>query len=200
VPARLSTRASLSSRLVRHAVLALYRWKGWRFDVTPDVPRRCVIAGAPHTSNWDFVFFLGATEEMGVQARFMGKRSLFRWPLRRFMFDMGGIAVDRSKRGNYVEDVAAEFARSSDLALVVAPEGTRGSIARWRSGFYHIALEAGVPVVPAWVDHAIKRGGLGPAIMPSGDFDLDLAEIARFYRSVMPDHPKLAVLYAQAGI
>lgn len=200
MPARLTERSSLLSRLVRRLVLALYRWKGWCFDPGPNLPPRCVIAGAPHTSNWDFVFFLGATHEIGRRARFMGKRSLFRWPLRHFMFDMGGIAVDRSKSGNYVEDVAAEFARSSDLALVVAPEGTRGKITRWRSGFYHIALEAGVPVVPAWVDHATMRGGLGPAIMPSGDFDADLRQIARFYRSVMPDHPKLAVLYAQAGI
>jgi 1-acyl-sn-glycerol-3-phosphate acyltransferase len=200
VPAGLTLRTSLLSRLVRRAVLALYRWKGWRFDPGPDLPRRCVIAGAPHTSNWDFVFFLGATGELGRRARFMGKRSLFHWPLRRFMYDMGGIAVDRSKRGNYVEDVAAEFARSSDMALVVAPEGTRGEIARWRSGFYHIALEARVPIVPAWVDHGSMRGGLGPAIMPSGDFAADLKLIASFYRSVMPLHPKLAVLYAQAGI
>jgi len=196
----LSTRASLLSRLVRRVVLALYRWKGWHFDTSAGLPRRCVIVGAPHTSNWDFVFFLGATNELGLRARFMGKRSLFRWPLRRFMFDMGGIPVDRSKSGNYVEDVTAEFARSCDLALVVAPEGTRGSITRWRSGFYHIALEAGVPIVPAWVDHRAMRGGLGPAIMPTGNFDADLKAIARFYRSVMPDHPKLAVLYAQAGI
>ncbi len=196
----MSARASLLSRLVRRIVLALYRWKGWRFDLGPNVPHRCVIAGAPHTSNWDFVFFLGATDEIGVRAHFMGKRSLFRWPLRRFMFDMGGIAVDRSKRGNYVEDVAAEFARCENMALVVAPEGTRGSITRWRSGFYHIALEAGVAVVPAWVDHRAMRGGLGPAIMPSGDFAADLKLIALFYRSVMPDHPKLAVLYTQAGI
>ena len=196
----LTARTSLLSRLLRSAVLALYRWKGWRFETGAGVPRRCVIVGAPHTSNWDFVFFLGAADELGVRARFMGKRSLFRWPLRRFMFDMGGIPVDRSKSGNYVEDVAAEFARSSDLALVVAPEGTRGTITRWRSGFYHIAVVAGVPIVPAWVDHKARRGGMGPAIVLTGDFAADLKQIALFYRSVMPDHPKLAVLYAQAGI
>jgi len=165
-----------------------------------EIPRRCVIAGAPHTSNWDFVFFLGATQELGLQPCYMGKRSLFRWPLRNFMFDMGGIAVDRSKSGDYVEEVAAEFARRTDMALVVAPEGTRGKVTRWRSGFYHIALEAGVPIVPAWVDHGAMRGGLGPPIMPSGNFAADLRLIAAFYRSVMPDHPKLAVLYAQAGL
>jgi 1-acyl-sn-glycerol-3-phosphate acyltransferase len=191
---------SLLSRAVRKLVLALFRWKGWRIVSQAEVPPRCIIVGAPHTSNWDFVFFLGTTEHLGIQPGFMGKRSLFRWPLRRFMFDMGGIPVDRSKSGNYVEDVAAEFARRSELALVVAPEGTRGSVTRWRSGFYHIALAARVPIVPAWVDHATMRGGLGPAIMPSGNFDADLAMLARFYRSVMPDHAKLAVLYEQTGL
>ncbi len=182
-------------------VLALYRWKSWNFETgTERLPRRCVIVGAPHTSNWDFVFFMGATDALDRRARFMGKRSLFRWPLRRFMLDMGGIAVDRSKSGNYVEDMAAAFALSSDLALVVAPEGTRGAITRWRSGFYHIAVVAGVPIVPAWVDHAARRGGMGPAIVLTGDFAADLKLIALFYRSVMPDHPKLAVLYSQAGI
>ena len=191
---------TLLSRMVRWIVLALYRWKAWRIETGAPLPRRCVITGAPHTSNWDFVFFLGATEELGLRPSFMGKRSLFRWPLRRFMFDMGGIAVDRSKRGNYVDQVVGEFARNDELALVVAPEGTRGAITEWRSGFYHIALGAGVPIVPAWVDHATMRGGIGPAIMPSGDFAADLKRIAEFYASAMPAHPKLAMLFAQAGL
>jgi 1-acyl-sn-glycerol-3-phosphate acyltransferase len=191
---------SLSSRLVRRLILALYRWKAWRLDRGAGLPPRCVIVGAPHTSNWDFVFFLGATEELGIQPSYMGKRSLFRWPMRRFMFDMGGIAVDRGKRANYVDQVVAEFDVREELALVIAPEGTRGAISEWRSGFYHIASGADVPVVPAWVDHKTKRGGIGPAIMPTGNFPDMLERIAQFYHSVLPDHPKLAVLYAQVGL
>jgi hypothetical protein len=83
---------------------------------------------------------------------------------------------------------------------VIAPEGTRGSIKGWRSGFYHIALGAGVPIVPAWVDNATMLGGIGPVIEPSGDYRADLRRIAEFYHSVMPLHPKLAVLYAETGI
>jgi len=192
---------SLLSRLAKAVLLWLYRWKNWTLvDVHP-VPRRCVILGAPHTSNWDFVFFLGATHELGIAPGFMGKHSLFKWPMRRFMFDMGGVSVNRSARDrNYVDQVVAEFARREELALVIAPEGTRGSITAWRSGFYHIAMGAQVPIVPAWVDNAAMKGGVGPAIMPSGDFAADLRRIAEFYRSVMPDHPKLAHLYAQAGL
>jgi 1-acyl-sn-glycerol-3-phosphate acyltransferase len=192
---------TLLSRLVKGFLLALYRWKGYRLAEVGSAPKRCVILGAPHTSNWDFVFFLGATHELGIKPSFMGKLSLFRAPLTRFMYDMGGIPIDRrAKDKNYVEQVVTVFAMGHDLALVVAPEGTRGPIKGWRSGFYHIALGAGVPVVPAWVDNATMKGGIGPAIMPSGDYAADLRKIAEFYYSVMPLHPKLAVLYAETGM
>lgn len=194
----MSARAPLLSRLVRAGLLRLYRWKGWALEGQPPPLAKFVIVGAPHTSNWDFVFFLGATHELGIRPRFMGKHSLFRWPLRRFMFDMGGVPVDRSASRNYVDQVVAAFAAEEDFRLVIAPEGTRGGDGKWRSGFYHIALGAGVPIVPAWVDHETMRGGLGPPIAPSGDYEADLARIAAFFRSKMPDHPKLAGLYRTA--
>lgn len=197
VPAK---RPTLLSRLVRRFVLWLYRRKGWSLEGQAPTARRCVILGVPHTSNWDFIFFIGATHAYGMAPSFMGKKSLFRWPLRRFMFDMGGVAVDRSKRGNYVEEMRAEFARREELRLVIAPEGTRSAVNRWRSGFYHIAVAANVPIVCAWVDLPAKRGGMGPEIEPSGDFAADLKRIALFYQSVMPDHPKLQALYRQAGV
>jgi 1-acyl-sn-glycerol-3-phosphate acyltransferase len=194
-------RPSLSSRLVRAFLLALYRWKGWRITAATPIPKRCVILGVPHTTNWDFVFFLGATAKLGIRPSFVGKLSLFRWPLTRFMYDMGGIPIDRSSRdSNYVDQVVDAFAGRDELALVIAPEGTRGKISSWRTGFYHIARGADVPLVPAWVDNATMTGGLGPPIETTGDYDEDLRTIARFYRSVMPDHPKLAVLYAATGL
>ncbi len=189
---------ALLSRLVRRLILRLYRWKGWTLEGGTPAGLKYVIAGAPHTSNWDFVFFLGATWQLGIRPRFMGKTSLFRWPLRRFMRDMGGVPVDRTASHNYVDQVVAQFAANSDFRLVIAPEGSRGGSGRWRSGFYHIALGAGVPVVPAWVDYATMRGGLGPPIALSGNMAADMARIAAFYRSKMPHHPKLAGLYGMA--
>lgn len=189
--------ASRSSRLVKRAVLALFRWKGWQLDPAGPVPRRCIILGVPHTSNWDFVFFTGATYRYGITPSFMGKTSLFRWPLRQFMLDMGGIPVDRSaKDQNYVDQVVAAFAQRDELALVIAPEGTRSPSKPWRSGFYHIALNAGVPLVPAWVNNATNRGGIGPPIMLTGDYAADLAKVLAFYQSVMPGHPRWALLAA----
>lgn len=186
------TPPSLLSRLARQALIALYRLRGWHFSGTRPTARKFVLACAPHTSNWDFAIFLGATHQLGIDPGFMGKDSLFRWPMRRFMFDMGGIPVDRSKRANYVDQVVAEFALRDDLALVVAPEGTRGFDGRWKSGFYHIALGAGVPIVPAWVDRAQRRGAIGPPLMPSGDYPRDLAILAGFFRAQQPGNPRLA--------
>lgn len=189
---------TLLSRLVRWIILRLYRWKGWKLEGALPETRKFVIAGAPHTSNWDFVFFTGATRELGIQPNFMGKHTLFRWPMKRFMEDMGGIPVDRSKRANYVEQVAGEFARRDELALVVAAEGTRRTDGTWRSGFYHIAQAAGVPIVPTWVCNSTMRLGFGPALVPSGDYGADLMKIAAYMRSVLPEEPRFKALEAQA--
>jgi 1-acyl-sn-glycerol-3-phosphate acyltransferase len=191
---------TLLSRITKAVVLWLYRWKGWRLSGERKFPRKFVITGAPHTSNWDFIFFVGAVHELGIKPSFMGKVSLFRGPLKRFMYDMGGLPVDRSKRNNnYVEETVAHFDRADDLALVVAPEGSRSSDGNWRTGFYHIALRAGVPIVPAWVNNANMTGGLGPAIMPTGDYAADLAKLAAFYRAAMPDCLRFERLAAAAA-
>jgi 1-acyl-sn-glycerol-3-phosphate acyltransferase len=194
-------RPTLLSRLVKGFLLLLYRWKGWKIEGSAPEARKCVILGAPHTSNWDFVFFLGTVTKLGLRPSFIGKLSLFRRPLTRFMFDMGGIPIDRRAEGrNYVDQVVDAFAGADDLALVMAPEGTRGPISSWRSGFYYMALGAGVPIVPAWVDNERMMGGIGPAIMPTGDYAADLRKIAEYYYLKMPEHPKLAVLFAATGI
>jgi 1-acyl-sn-glycerol-3-phosphate acyltransferase len=194
-------RPTLLSRLALGFLLLLFRWKGWTFEGSAPDAKKFVILGAPHTSNWDFIFFLGAVTTLGLKPSFMGKLPLFRWPLTRFMHDMGGIPIDRNAKDlNYVDQMIAAFAEAEELALVIAPEGTRGKIKGWRSGFYHIALGAGVPILPAWVDYTRKKGAIGAAIMPSGDYAADLRKIAEFYYSNLPGHPKLAVLYAATGI
>lgn len=189
---------SILSRIVRRIIMAIYRWKGWKLDGhLPDLPKY-VIAGAPHSSNWDFVFFIGATAKEGVEPSFMGKHTLFTGIMRNFMFDMGGIPVDRSKRANVTQQVAAEFARRDRLALVIAAEGTRTSNGEWRSGFYHIAQAAKVPIVPAWVCNERNILGFGPPIHPTGNYGEDLLRIAQFMRSKLPEFGRYKVLEAQA--
>lgn len=194
MPSATNRKPSLLSRLVRRLLILLYRWKGWRIDGRRPEARKFIILGAPHTSNWDFIFFIGATHELGIRPSFMGKSSLFKWPMTDFMLDMGGVPVDRAKRANYVEQVAAAFAAADDLALVIAPEGSRTFKGDWRSGFYHIAMAAGVPIVPAWVDNAKLVGGMGEPIMPTGDYRADLAKIAAFYREKRPDCDRFVAL------
>ena len=189
---------SLLSRIVRRIIMVLYRWKGWRLDGhLPDLDK-FVIAGAPHTSNWDFVFFIGATAKEGVQPNFMGKHTLFQGMMRNFMFDMGGIPVDRTKRANYVDQVADEFAKREKLALVIAAEGTRSTDGSWKSGFYHIARAANVPIVPAYVNNDTMVLGFGPPISPKESYGETLAEIARFMQSKLPGYERFQVLAAQA--
>ena len=128
----------------------------------------------------------------------MGKHTLFQGMMRNFMFDMGGIPIDRTKRSNVVEQVAAEFEQRDHLALVIAAEGTRSSNGEWKSGFYNIARAANVPIVPAWVCNERRILGFGPAIVPTADYGETLLEIARFMRSKLPDFERYKVLEAQA--
>jgi 1-acyl-sn-glycerol-3-phosphate acyltransferase len=188
------TAPSLLSLIVRRLMIAIYRLRGWHVEGrVPPIPKFIVI-GAPHTSNWDFAVFLGAIDELGIQPSYIGKHSLFRWPMRRFFVDMGGIPIDRTRRGNYVVAVANEIAKRERIALVIAPEGTRHPKGVWHSGFYHIALRANVPIVPAWLDRKRRSAGLGEPIYPSGDYAADLERIASFYRANLPDHPRLALI------
>ncbi len=181
------------SRAIHAGLLWLYQRHGWRAETAGPIPRRAVIIAAPHTSNWDFLYFLGLTHDLGVHPHFMAKQELFRWPLTNFLRENGGIAVNRSTGGHYVDAMVAEFARREDFLLTIAPEGTRGSVRQWRTGFYHIALAAGVPMICGLMDYARKVGGFGPAIMPTGDYAADMAQVEHYYRSVTPRHPALAM-------
>ncbi|MFN3502279.1 MAG: 1-acyl-sn-glycerol-3-phosphate acyltransferase [Allorhizobium sp.] len=190
---------TLASRTVRRIILAIWYIRGWKIDSPlPKHLKKYVIAGAPHTTNWDFVFFTGATHEEGIRPNFMGKHTLFKGLMRNFMFDMGGIPVDRTAKANATEQVAAEFTRRDELALVIAVEGSRTSDGKWRSGFYHIARAAGVPIVPAYADNANRVLGFGPPLLPTGNYGEDLLKIAEWFRSKLPDCDRFKVLEQQA--
>ncbi|MDN3646662.1 1-acyl-sn-glycerol-3-phosphate acyltransferase [Pontixanthobacter aestiaquae] len=190
---------SLLSRIVRRIIIWIYNLKGWKIDGgLPKDLDKYVIAGAPHTSNWDFVFFAGATEVEGVRPNFMGKHTLFKGIMRNFMFDMGGIPIDRTKRMNVVEQVAEEYAKRDELALVIAVEGSRTTDGSWKSGFYNIAMAAKVPIVAAWVCNERNVLGFSDPFWPTGNYGEDLAKIAAFMRSKLPDFERYKVLEAQA--
>ncbi|MEO0591014.1 MAG: lysophospholipid acyltransferase family protein [Pseudomonadota bacterium] len=190
---------TLLSRLVNRLILFFYWLKGWRIvERYPTEVKKCVIAGAPHTSNWDFVFFAGATKAEKVQPNFMGKHTLFEGVMKNFMLDMGGIPVDRSKAGGTIEQMKAEFERRKELALVIAAEGTRKTDGKWKSGFYNIAKAAGVPIVLAYADNEKRTIGFSPPMVPTGNYGEDLLKIAEWFRSKIPDYERYKVLEAQA--
>ncbi|WP_299196244.1 lysophospholipid acyltransferase family protein [uncultured Erythrobacter sp.] len=190
---------TLLSRIVNRIILFLYKWKGWKIEGSlPSNLRKYVIAGAPHTSNWDFVFFAGATHAEKVQPNFMGKHTLFQGIMKNFMLDMGGISVDRTKRTNVVEQMQVEFEARNELALVIATEGTRSSDGKWKSGFYNIAQAAGVPIVPACADNDRMVISFGEPLIPSGNYGEDLLKLAEWFLSKIPDYDRFKVLEAQA--
>jgi 1-acyl-sn-glycerol-3-phosphate acyltransferase len=154
---------------------------GWR--IRGNVPNRpkLVLIVAPHTSNWDLVVCVAAKVALGLRVLWLGKHTLFQFPLGILMRALGGMPVNRSESHNVVRVVADEFGRSERLVLAVAPEGTRKNVERWRTGFYHIAREAQVPIVTValnWREHTVDVGEL---FALTGDFDRDIGELrARF--------------------
>ncbi len=190
---------TLLSRIVRRIILAVWYAQGWKVvDPLPKHLKKYVLAGAPHTTNWDFVFFTGATHEEGVKPNFMGKHTLFTGMMRNFMLDLGGIPINRTAKANVTRQVAAEFAARDELALVIACEGTRKSDGKWKSGFYHIARAANVPIVPAFADHGTRIVSFGPPLVPTGNYGEDLLRLAEWFRSKLPDYDRFKVLEQQA--
>ncbi len=172
--------------LLRAGSRAFLRLNGWTVEgALPPEAVKSVLIAAPHTSNWDLPYTLMVAFCLHLNIYWMGKASLFRWPFGPLMRWLGGIAVDRSKSTNLVSAAAAAIkAADGPLQLVVPPEGTRDKTRHWRTGFYFIALEAGVPIVMAYMDYERKRSGLGPIFTPSGDVEADMAEIKRFYAPI----------------
>jgi len=172
--------------LLRAAAGVFFRLQGWRLEGTlPPGAARCVMIAAPHTSNWDLPYTLMAAFALRLHIRWMGKASIFRFPFGGLMRWLGGMAVDRSKANNLVQ-AAATVLKDGDgpLQLVVAPEGTRGRTRHWKTGFYFIALDAGVPILLTYLDYGRKVAGIGPAFVPTGHVEADMAEIKRFYAGV----------------
>jgi 1-acyl-sn-glycerol-3-phosphate acyltransferase len=188
-----AVKKSWLSGLLEWMLLRFFRLMGWKATAVRPIPKKAVIIAAPHTSNWDFVYYIGLTRELGVETSFMAKRQLFRWPLGNFMRQMGGVQVNRESGGNYVQAMIDEFNRRDEFLLTIAPEGTRSAVGQWKTGFYHIALGAKVPLIIGMMDYAKKTGGLGVAFMPTGDYAADMARVEEFYRSTTPRHPDKAM-------
>ncbi len=174
--------------VMRALSLGLLRLLGWRTEgLTPAqlaAYPKCVLIAAPHTSNWDFPYTLMVCFALRLRVYWMAKASLFSWPIGWLSRWLGGIAVDRSASNNTVQNTIDAFATRAQLAVLVAPEGTRGKVTHWKTGFYHIAHGAGVPIALAYLDFKHKTGGVGRMFHTTGDIAADMAEIQQFYSGV----------------
>jgi len=166
--------------------LALF---GWRVEGALGDVKKAVAIAAPHTSNWDLPFMLAVSYVLGVKPSWLGKREMFRGPLGWLLRRLGGIPVDRGTRSNLVQQVIACFARSERLFLVIPPSGTRSRAAYWKSGFYHIARGADVPLICTFLDYRRKVGGLGPVVLTTGDIGRDMDTLRDFYAGVTAKYP-----------
>jgi len=170
---------------------------GWETDNQwPQGLEQCVMIAAPHTSNWDAVYARLALKVLGVNVRITIKDSYMKFPLGPFVRAMGGIGIDRSPkkegqaRASMVQLMADLFKEHPHLVMLVTPEGTRAKQENWKTGFYHIAMTAGVPIALAYMDYKKKRAGVGKIIYPTGNYEQDMQEIMQFYANVEPKFPE----------
>ena len=169
---------------------AFLRVAGWKTEGERPAADRYVIIAAPHTSNWDMPFMLAMAFVYDIPVRWMGKHTLFKAPFASFFKRLGGIPIVRHRPGGVVGQMVEHFENNDSLVLMVPAEGTRSHVDYWKSGFYHIARGADVPVVLSYLDVSKKVGGVGPALALTGDFGADMDKIREFYSGMQGFRPE----------
>ena len=167
------------------------RMLGWHIEGEfPDLPKFLIIV-APHTSNWDFICALFCDLALDLEAGFLAKHTIFIGPFGRWLKSLGGIPVVRTASHNIVSEVAAEFARRDRMVLAIAPEGTRRKVVTWKSGYWHIARAAGVPIVPVGLDFGKRAAVIGPLRYPTASLPDDEAFFRAYFATITPKRPAL---------
>ena len=165
------------------------RVTGWRITGEfPNLPQFVVIV-APHTSNWDFFVGVMAMFAIGFRGTFLGKHTVFRWPVSVIMRWLGGIPVDRASPHNVVEQTIDYFRSRPQMLLALSPEGTRKKLPAWRTGFWYVAKGANVPIVPAAFDYPAKTITIFPPLVPGDDIAADIAALRAHFDARMAKHP-----------
>jgi len=175
----------------------LYWLAGWKLDNRmPYGVKKSVMIASPHTSNWDLYYARLAFVLMRIPVRFTVKKEWLKFPFNILMKPIGAIGIDRSpktgsiERKSMVEAMTDLFKEHDDLVVLVTPEGTRSLSTKWKSGFYYVALNAGVPITLGYLDYANKVAGVGKAVYPSGDYNKDMREIMDFYKDIKGRYPE----------
>jgi|SRR5690554_3394268 len=168
-----------------------FRLSGWRIPkVIPQSIRQYVLVVAPHTSNIDFFVGIAARKIMGLNVKYIAKRELFVFPVKKLLLNLGRFPVDRSKRGSLVDQMVENFQKIDDFAITVTPEGTRSKVDTWKTGFYHIASKAKVPIIMVGFDYQKKWVVVSEPFYVTDDIENDINEMHKFFENIVPKHPE----------
>ena len=163
---------------------------GWKMEGQVPDSKKMIIIASPHTSNWDFIFLLGAAYCFRLSVNWLGKKSLFPPVWGAWMKYLGGVPIDRSKSSNMVQLLADDITAAPNFTLVIPASGTRRKTEYWKSGFYQIALAAKIPVVCGYLDYENKVACLGYSFVPTGDVTADMDKIREFYKPIKGRNPE----------
>jgi len=163
---------------------------GWKVDQNIPKEKSYIILVAPHTSNWDFIVGRLVIGSLRVPQRVLMKKEMFFFPVKYLLKSLGAMPIDRKKSVKMVDYVVQMFKENDDFVFSITPEGTRSYVEKWKTGFYHIATKANVPLVLGKIDYKKKEAGLAKVVYTSGDFDKDFREIIDFLSNVTGRNPE----------
>ena len=171
--------------VLRGLSILILKILGWKTEgEIPKDLKKCVMIAAPHTSNWDLPFTLMTAFALDAKVYWMGKEQIFKPPFRRIMMWTGGIPVNRSTSTNMVQASIDAIKENDQLFLIVPPEGTRSKVTYWKTGFYHIAQGAGVPILMGFLDFKRKTSGIAGTYTTTGDLEVDMNHIKAIYAPI----------------
>ncbi|MDO4790359.1 MAG: lysophospholipid acyltransferase family protein [Porphyromonas sp.] len=176
--------------LKQRVAQTLLNWLGWKALIPDSRPPKSVICVAPHTSNLDFIIGKLYHNYTGVGSHFMMKKEWFVFPLGYIFRAMGGIPIDRKQKTSLVDQVAETIQKADSFHLGVTPEGTRSNVSKWKTGFYYMALKAGVPIELAKIDYGRKEVGIFELFHLTGNAEEDIAYIRSRYTRDMARVPE----------
>lgn len=165
---------------------------GWKANLNVEIPKKCVLVVAPHTSNWDFIIgelMYQSISEDG-EVNFLIKKDWFKFPFNHIFGPLGGVPVDRGKSNSLVNQMVAEYEKRDVMRLAITPEGTRKANPKWKRGFYHISRMAGVPMLLIYLDYAKKEAGVDEVFVATGDEEADIQHIKEYFSKYQAKNPE----------